>query len=312
LSAPSKQDDTALLGPRIVVVDAQVDGIEWSRASAAGGVLIRELSVFLTVVLRTRFSVAEQGERVWTWRPSADGAVESEVRYLGYSEPDHPAAMPTPGQQRPVPTKLVSRPDFSIGGITAMDTEIQVPDDMGALWEAFERLANNRRRDFLQAGSLYQLAFGFYKNFRTASFAFMVAACEALKPPGRDFEHNNAYDVIEVLLGKAIADDLRAHRVRPQDVRSVQFHRGEFRADEFIPRDFASSFHDPSFDEATRQIFRTAQAAIIEWLKCAGVLSLPPQHRRGTWRRWIRKNALILLPLAFLVGAAVAFGLTRW
>jgi len=194
---------------------------------------------------------------------------------------------------------------LSLNGIGPTDTEMQVPDDTVALWEAFRRLPANKRRDFLQAGTLYQLGFELFPKYRTASFAFMVAACEALKPPGRDSQRHNAYDVVEALLGKPIADALRTHRIRPQDVRSVQFHRGEFRADEFVPRSFLTSFYDPSFDEAMRKMFRTAQATIIEWLRRSGVVRLP--EVRQTRRRWVKKHALILLPVAFLTGAAIAF-----
>jgi len=34
--------------------------------------------------------------------------------------------------------------------------------------------------------------------------------------------------------------------VRPQDVRSLHFHRGKFRGDEFVPRYFLASFDDPT------------------------------------------------------------------
>lgn len=311
LAAPSRHDDRALLGPRVVVVDALLNAIDGMNANAIFAVLVREVSVFLSVVLRTRVGLPESG-RAWSIDRAPDGAVTCEPRDLGYIEQHNPAGMPERGEQRAVPTRPVSRPDLSLVGIMASDTEQWVPDDTIALWEAFQQLAPNKRRDFLQAGSLYQLAFDVVANFRTAAFAFGVAACEALKPAGREFERHNAYDVIEVLLGKSIADDLRAHRVRPQDVRSVLFHRGEFRADEFIPRSFVSSFQDPTFDQATRVIFRVAHAAIIEWLRLGGTLVFPPRQSTGNWRRSTKKHALILLPIAFVLGMAFAFGLMHW
>jgi hypothetical protein len=87
--------------------------------------------------------------------------------------------MPAQGQQRAASMRPVSRPDFSLGGISVADSELQVPEDIVGLWQAFQRLPGNKRRDFLQAGTLYQLAFDLFLNFRTASFALMVAACEA-------------------------------------------------------------------------------------------------------------------------------------
>lgn len=298
------------MGPRYIIVDAEVDGIDWCDGANRFAVLLRELSVFLTVALRTVVNVLE-ADRNWTWTMALDGSVNYEVRYIGYGEAKNPAAMPPRGQMRSIPLFAVSRPDFSIGGITASDTERQVPDDIVSLWQGFERLSADKRREFLQAGTLYQLALMLFVKFRTASFAFMVAACEALKAGGQEFKDHNAYDVVEALLGKLVADRLRAHRTRPQDVRSVQFHRGEFRADEFVPRDFMSSFDDPTFDESSREIARVAHAAIVEWLRRGGFVELRPVRRRRTVRRRIRENALVLLPLAFILGALAAILTSR-
>jgi hypothetical protein len=304
LGAPSQQDTTALTGPRYILVDAEVDGIEWSDAASRFSVLLRELSVFLTVVLRTSVSVPDS-RRDWTWT-MADGAASYEVRQIGYGEVKNPARMPSPGETRSILTYPVSRPDFSIGGITASDNEKQVPDDIVSLWQDFENLSPEKRREFLQAGSHYQLALLLFQKFPTACFAFMVAACEALKPGGKAFEVHNAYDVVEALLGKTVADRLRANPSRPQDTRSVHFHRGEFRANEFEPYQFLSSFDDPTFDESLREIARVAHAAIIEWLRKGGVIELSTVRRRKTVRRRIRENALMLLPIVFVLGALVS------
>jgi predicted kinase len=130
----------------------------------------------------------------------------------------------------------------------------------------------------------------------------MVAACEALKPADDEFRDHNAYDVVEALLGKSVADQLRSHPVRPQDVRSVLFHRGEFRGDEFVPRYFLTSFDDPTFDEGLRHLARIASNATIEWLKSGGTVVLQPARRRPSIRRRLREYALVLAVLAFVIG----------
>lgn len=305
LGAPSQQDTVALIGPRYIIVDAQIDGIEWSDAASRFDVLLRELSVFLTVVLRMRV-IVPQSHRDWTWATGSDGGVSYEVRNIGYGELTNANAMPSPGEMRSIPTFAVSRPDFSLGGITVSNTEKEAPNDIVSLWQAFTNLPPDKRREFLQAGTLYQLALRLFSEFRTASFAFMVAACEALKPAGKEFEPRNGYDVVEALLGKPLADRLRGNRSRPQDTRSVHFHRGEFRADEFEPFQFMSSFEDPTFDESSREIARVAHAAIVEWLRKDGIVEFAAVRRRKTLRRHIREKALILLPVVFLLGALAA------
>jgi hypothetical protein len=300
LGSPSQQDGTALLGPRYIIVDAQVEAIDWPDAASHFDVLLREVAVFLTVVLRMTVTIPDN-ERDWTWTMPTDGSVKYEVRQIGYGESNNPVAMPSAGPSS-IPSRSVSRPDWSIGGISAADTEQVVPEDIVSLWHGFVALSADRRQQFQQAASLYQLALMLFARFRTASFAFMVAACEALKPGGDEFREHNAYHVIEALLGKGAADQLRSHPVRPQDVRSVHFHRGEFRGDEFLPRYFLASFDDPTFDESLRHLARVSHNAIIEWLKNGGAVVLPPVRRRATWKSRIREHALGLLILALLLG----------
>ena len=310
LGPPSEQDESALLGPRYIVVDSQVAGIDWSDALSHFDVLLRETAVFLTVVLRTLVTVPENGKRDWTWTPAADGTARCEVRQTGYVETKNPATMPRP-MGRPIPLRSVSRPDWSIGGITAADSEQSPPEDIVALWQAFSRLTRERRQEFLQSGSLYQLALTLLPKFRTASFAFLVAACEALKPEGGEFRDHNAYDVVEALLGKDVADRLRSHPARAQDVRSVHFHRGEFRADEFLPRYFLTSFDDPTFDEGLRHLARVASNAIIEWLKRGGAVVPQPVRRRPSLKRRLREYAPVLIIVALVIGWMIGWLMSR-
>jgi hypothetical protein len=154
---------------------------------------------------------------------------------------------------------------------------------------------------------MWQLALSLGHEFETARFAWMVAACEVLKPPGPQFRDHNIYHVVEALLGKPTADLLQEQWFRPQDVRNAHLHRGEFRGSEFIQHAMMSSFQDPTFDQASRELYQIAQAAIIELLRKRSLFTMLPLKRRRSWRRWIKDNALLLLPL--LAGVGMAAGI---
>jgi len=79
------QDETALLGSRIIVVDTQINGIDDFHAGFAFRVMLRELSVFLTIVTGFNIMVSSpNGNRDWTWISNKNGEVESDVRNIGY------------------------------------------------------------------------------------------------------------------------------------------------------------------------------------------------------------------------------------
>ena len=103
-------------------------------------------------------------------------------------------------------------------------------------------LPPDRRRQFLQVGSMWQLALSLDHEYQTAGFAWMVAACEVLKPAAPQFRDHNIYHVVEALLGKPKADLLQEQWFRPQDVRNAHLHRGEFRGSEFLDHAMMSSF----------------------------------------------------------------------
>jgi hypothetical protein len=158
-------------------------------------------------------------------------------------------------------------------------SELSLPVDIIGLWDAYLLLKADQRRRFLQATAKWQEALMRPSDRRTLSFALMVVACEALKPPGREFHHHNINHVIEALLGRAFATRLKDRWFRAQYVRSVHLHLGEFLASEFGSLR-PSRFHDPSFDSAARELARITQAAIIEWLRRGGQFSLPPVKRK--------------------------------
>src|SRR5205823_1786337 len=86
LGPPSLQDEIALIGPRIILVNALVPGIDQMHAAGTFQVMLRELSVFLTVVMGTSVGVSPNGGRGWAWSADSSGQVECGIRNLGYWE----------------------------------------------------------------------------------------------------------------------------------------------------------------------------------------------------------------------------------
>jgi hypothetical protein len=202
--------------------------------------------------------------------------------------------------------KPISRPDFSRGGIDGSTNQEILPDDITDLWSRYRALAPELRRQFLQAAAKWQEAVLHWGKQRTLSYALMVVACEALKPSDPLYKDHNLYPVVEALLGKEIAERLQEQWFRPQDVRNAHLHRGEFRASEFVRDMVASSYLDPTFDEAHGELWRITQAAIIEWLRRGGIFTMPPQKRKKSIRRWLKGQ--YFLSSLVLTGGGLAGG----
>jgi hypothetical protein len=134
----------------------------------------------------------------------------------------------------------------------------------------------------------------------------MIVACEALKPPNTD-DRYNCYHVIEALLGKTTATALRQHVLPAQWVRSTHLHTGELHGSELVWTAFMSSYVDPTFREAHRGLAHITSDAIVEWIKRQGMFNLPAFKERKTFRRRIRENALIALPIMFCVGLLIGW-----
>jgi hypothetical protein len=266
----------------VILIDAQVDGIDARDALSVFAVRLRELSVFLSVVMRREVQVPPNPRREWTYTVNPTGQVECDVRFVGYCEPNGPTVMPTRGQVTTIPLMPIHRPDFSLTGIVLGpgNNEQRLPADITDLWQAFTRLPPDRRIQFLQVGSMWQAALSLGHDYQTARFAWTVAACEALKPPEPQYRHHNIYNVIETLLGKPTADLLKEQWFQPQSVRNAHFHCGEFRGSEFVSHAWISSFQDPTFDQASRVLTQIAPAAIIEWLVRGGTFTMPVLKRR--------------------------------
>ncbi len=298
LGPPSRIDDTALMGPRIILVDAQVDGIDRVDAGGVFAVVCRELSTFLSVALRLNLRMPRSG-RGWTFADVQKP--DSQVQWLGYVETDLRSEMPVKGQVPPLPLRQTRRPDFSLRGIWPDDKEEEAPADIVELWEAFSSLDAQHRRQFLQVASMWHLAASLGHEYQTTAFAWKVVATEALKPAEPQFRDHNVYDVVEGLLGKPIANVLRRDGIRPQEIRNAHLHRGEFRGSEFAYDFMMSSFQDPTFDAAHRVLTDITQAAVIEWLRRGGAFAMPALNRRKSWRRWVKRHTI--------TAAAIAMGL---
>jgi hypothetical protein len=306
LGPPSRQDETALLGPRVILVDAFVDCVGRSDAIWVFDKNLRELSVFLSVVVGTAIRIPEQG-RTWTWTSTTDGTAECAARNVGYWEQHNPSEMPARNAGRAMPLRPVTRPDFSERGIDITTTEMLLPADVADLWMAYCALTEDRRQQFLQAGAKWQEALTQRRDGNTLSFALMVVACESLKPEDRKFREHNIYHIIEALLGKSNAERLRAPWFRPQDVRNVHLHRGEFLSSEFVQVEIMSSYRDPTFDQARRALAPITQEAIVEWLRRRGVFTMPPLEYKKSFRRWIKQYALIVLPVFTALGIVLGW-----
>jgi len=276
LGPPTKQYEKASRGPRAVVVDAVVDCISQAQLPHIFRHLLEEVAAFLSVVVTASFRRSRQGQ-VWTWAPTAEGT-DCSVRDLGYVETLNRLGIPARGTCRPVLT----------GSAEMTEEEQAVPQDIVNLWEKYRSLTEERRWQFLWAASKFQEARWHWDEQRwTASFASLVVACEALKPAGPLYSEHNVYNVVDALLGKESSEKLRTQlfdpmihpKVHPQSVRSAHLHRGEFYGSEFAHRVVMSNFRDPTFDEATRELFKITKAAIIEWLRREGVFAMPTRAK---------------------------------
>jgi hypothetical protein len=299
LGPASLRDRNGTEGAGVLHVDAMLDCIGQTDVPRMREELLMELSFFLSVILQTAVRLPDCG-RTWTWAMGTPGC---ELRELGYMETANPLTMPLMGTDKPIRLHPVDNPRAHLDENWH---EISVRADMCELWTLYRGLPASTRRQFLQAAAKWQEALMHWPHRSSLSFALMVVACEALKPRDAD-DPQNCYHVIEALLGKSTAQRLQQHHVfAAQRVRSTHLHTGEFHGSELVRVAFMSSYEDPSFGEALREMARVTPAAIIEWLRRRGDFDMPAVRRRKTMQRRIKENALVVIPAMFGIG--VAFG----
>jgi len=274
LGPPSKHPTDALLGPQVLIVDAMVEGIGQQGVNASFQTRLHEVRVFLSVVLGLHVTNSKF-ERGWVCQIDEQGRItDCRLGRVGYAETSKSPEFPSVGNAPPIALREVSRPGLGPTGIWPDMHEQWVPADIEELWRTFTALPASKREHFLRAGNAYLVARSMWPDQRTAYAAFLVVACEALKPIGKRYDKVNVYDVVTSLLSLSEAERLRKHSAPPQQVRSKHLHRGELAAGELLPILIHDYFADPSFDEMLGDLTRVCRVCLIEWLRCGGKYTL--------------------------------------
>lgn len=284
LGPPSRFPDT-LLGPQIVVVDAMLEGIGSQGITKNFQTRMLELRIFLGIVLGL-YAIPVRPEYGWVPHFDEQGRPTAcTLQSIGYWETDLALAFPVRGSHPPVQRETVMRPGLGRTGIWPDTLECRMPADIEDLWRTFVALPKAKRDHFLRAGNACQIALSMWPGQRTAYAAFLVVACEALKPRGKRYDGMNVYDVIASLVSASEAQRLRELSFHPQKVRSQHVHRGALSAGELLPMFIQDDFKDPSFDEMLWALSPICRICLIEWLRCKGeydVVRLPRHKHRGT------------------------------
>jgi hypothetical protein len=274
LGPPSKHRTEALLGPQVLIVDAMVEGIGQAGVNANFQTCLHEVRVFLSVVLGLHVRI-NKFERGWVCKLDDQLRItECAVGDIGYVETSKSPEFPSVGNAQPIERREVSRPGLGPTGIWPDMHEQWVPADIEQLWRTFTGLPNPKREQFLRAGNAYLIAQSMWPDQRTAYAAFLVVACEVLKPVGKRYDKVNVYDVVASLLSPREAGRLREQSAHPQRVRSKHLHRGELAAGELRPILIHDYFADPSFNEMLRELSRVCRVCLIEWLRFQGEYTL--------------------------------------
>lgn len=293
LGEPTKHGQY-LNDPKLIILDALVEGIGSRRVAASFDRLMREISIFLHVVTGLRATRQPQDHRVWVNRVENCRYVECELRQAAYCELSPERIMPVPGEQLPTKLTAVNRPGLGSRGLSLADDAPRIPGDINSLWSQLQGLPDDRRQQFLRAGNAFVNAQPFWPDQRTAYTSFLVVACEALKPSGKRYKRANGYDVVASFLGEAPAVALKESSNPPQKVRSDHFHVGELVDHELAPSFGTDYFEDPSFDSMIRQLAEVTRICLIEWLRCGGNyqfrwLPRPNASWYQKFRSWLRR-----------------------
>ncbi len=279
LGPPSKHPTDALLGSQVLVVDAMVEGIGQQGVNANFQTRLHAIRIFLSVVLGLRVTTSKF-EREWVCEIDEQGRIiDCRLGHVGYAETSKTPEFPSVGNARPIARREASRPGLGPTGIWPDMREQWVPADIEELWRAFSGLLASKRDHFLRAGNAYLIARSMWPDQRTAHAAFLVVACEALKPIGKRHDKVNVYDVVASLLSPSEAERLRKYSAPPQQVRSKHLHRGVLDAGELLPILIHDYFANPSFDEMLRELSRVCRVCLIEWLRRSGEYTLVRMSR---------------------------------
>jgi len=199
LGAPSRYPDS-LLGPQLLIVDSMIEGIGQHGVTANFERRVHELRVFLGFVLGLRIEVSKF-ERRWVCDVDTTGRLtDCKLRDTGYVELTPELGFPKRWCGRAVERRDVTRPGLGPFGIRTDMDEQWVPRDIEGLWRGFLALSPAKRDHLLRAGNAFLIAQSMWPDQRTAYAAFLVVACEALKPSGKRHDRMNVYDVVASLM----------------------------------------------------------------------------------------------------------------
>lgn len=269
---PPSRFPPALLGPQVVIVDAVVEGIGHAGLQEAFTRQLRELALVLSPILGVALGDRMQFRQGWVAEIDEQNRyTDCRVHSTGYVELDMPSELPRRGTSRALPLIEIARPGLERSGIRPAEQCIKAPADLAELWHRFEALRPPQRDQFLRACNAYGIARSMFPDQRTAYATFLVVACEALKPLGRNNKDANVYDVVATLIDAVTAMRLKAMRYPPQAVRSGHVHRGELAASELANHLDADVFRDPSFDATLQELSKAARLCLIEWLRHGGM-----------------------------------------
>jgi hypothetical protein len=247
-----------------------VEGIGQQGVMANCQKRIQELRVFLGFVLGLTLKVSAF-ERGWVSESDKEGRfTDCRLTNVGYVELIPQQGFPKRGSTRPVERRDVTRPGLGPYGIWADMHERWVPGDIEQLWQRFVALPAPKREHLLRAGNAYLIAQMMWPDQRTAYAAFLVVACEALKPIGKRYDRMNVYDVVASLLSESDAHRLRQISLHPQKIRSDHLHRAQLSGGELLPLLIDDHFRDPSFDDMLRILVVATRTCLIEWLRREG------------------------------------------
>ncbi len=185
LGPPSKHPSEALLGPQVIMVDAMIEGIGHQGVSTNFQTLLYDLRVFLSVVLGLHVTI-NKCKRGWVYQLDEKFRItDCTLGHVGYAETSKTPEFPSVGNAPPIERREVKRPGLGPTGIWPDMHEQWVPADIEQLWRTFIGLPAPKREHFLRAGNAYLIARSMWPDQRTAYAAFLVVACEALKPSGK-------------------------------------------------------------------------------------------------------------------------------
>jgi hypothetical protein len=259
LGPPSQQFSENMFGAsHVVVVDMSINAISPPDAQARAQLMLREVGVFLSVVLGTLFRESLPLKSSIVLKPGTEVAPEFMTVALGYQERGYPAGMPPRGTAPYMPMVKVNWSQLWPELSYANRMDRAVPEGIVDLWGILQTASPRVRRQFLEAGRQFQAALivgG--EGHPTTAASLMVAVCEALKPIGQARNKKgkasvDPCDVVGSLLHESVAKIMRDCRPHPDGMRDTHFHNAENHGGEFDLQRMHTTYRDISLEQAGR------------------------------------------------------------